>query len=227
MVVMIEMVVQGLSNHPKLHCPIVWLRGLSGKVMLPLSVGDTAAVEIYRELTYRRPARPLTHDLVLTVLGHFHARVAEVNLVEVRDGTLYAELILSVGDERFRLDSQANDAIVLALKCGAPIYLSEALLPSGNSGTRQTPGGLLLLESLGREQQAVEPEESIAQAADDLLSEMHVKQSREMHRPMEDPRRRLASLKRRLKLAVGLERYEEAAAIQKAIDRVTEEQQPP
>ena len=139
---MIEMMVQGLSTEPRTNATIRWLRERRGDIVLPLLIEDTEALSIYTTLAHCPRVRPLAHDLIKSILEHFHASVAEADLTELRDGLLHAEIVLESAQGSYHLPAQPYDAIALALRSGAPIYLSETVLSQGKTGPVQTSGGL-------------------------------------------------------------------------------------
>ena len=222
---MIEVKVHALSTNPITQQPIVWLQSLDHNTVLPIGVGGTEAASIYTELANDPPRRPLTHDLIGAVLEHFDAEVEQMQIVELKDGIFYAQLVFVSRTERWQVDARPSDGIALALKYGAPIYLSEAVMSQGGFTIKQGgAGGQLLVEPLNPSQEATGPEESVETAIDDLLKDTAEEEPDASLDGVEDPGERLRILKRRLEEAVKLERYEEAQRIQKEIVRITGEQ---
>ena len=124
----IQMTVRALTNDPRTDQLIVWLGGVHGKVLLPLIVGGTPAVSIYLDEARLRHTRPLTHDLIASCLDQFDTRVQEVRFNDLVGEVLNAELVLHSPTEHFTLRARPSDAIALALKHDAPIYMSVAVL---------------------------------------------------------------------------------------------------
>lgn len=99
------------------------------KRRVPIIIGYPEAQAIECRLQDVRPPRPLTHDIMAAILSDFNIRLTEVFLHRRPDGAFAADLIFedSQGDVR-KIDSRSSDAVALALRCGAPIYTSSALL---------------------------------------------------------------------------------------------------
>lgn len=93
-------------------------------------IGDA----IQRAVSGERPERPLTHDLMLTILDGLGAEVERVVICDVEHGTFYARLILSMenelGHKIVEIDARPSDSIVLALASGKPIYTARKVLDS-------------------------------------------------------------------------------------------------
>jgi bifunctional DNase/RNase len=96
--------------------------------VLPIFVGAAEATAIALAATGQVPPRPLTHDLLATVLETLDAHVDAVEVTGIRDGAFLAELALSGPDGKHRIDSRPSDAIALAVRVGAPVLVSESVL---------------------------------------------------------------------------------------------------
>ncbi len=104
--------------------PIVLLREIGGIRYLPIWVGSVEATAIAFAQQGLVPVRPLTHDLMVTILGELKADISRVNLTELREGVFYSEIIFDGGPT---ISARPSDAIALALRTGAPILASEEL----------------------------------------------------------------------------------------------------
>ena len=96
--------------------------------VLPISIGAPEAIAIGLALDHEVPPRPLTHDLLATFVHDLDARVDHVEVTELRDGTFHAELTVEGPTGERRLDSRPSDAIALALRVDAPVFVSEDVL---------------------------------------------------------------------------------------------------
>ena len=105
--------------------PIVLLKESEGSRFLPIWVGAVEATAIAFAQQGVEPPRPLTHDLLKTVIAATGNTVSQVYLSGIKDGVFYAELIFASGIE---VSARPSDAIALALRTGTPIYGSDALL---------------------------------------------------------------------------------------------------
>lgn len=105
--------------------PIVLLKEIGGERYLPIWIGAVEATSIAFAQQGITPPRPLTHDLMKDVLDSLQVAVDSIHLTEMREGIFYALINLQGG---VTVSSRPSDAIALALRTGAPILASEALL---------------------------------------------------------------------------------------------------
>lgn len=120
--------VRGLMLDPRSNVPIVILRELEGSLFLPIWIGIFEANAIALRLEGVETPRPLTHDLLRSVLDHLDTRVRRVVVSELRDSTFFARIVLERGDEESELDARPSDAIALALRTGAEIFVRRDVL---------------------------------------------------------------------------------------------------
>lgn len=111
--------------------PVLLLADRRGARSLPIWIGLAEAHSIAAEMEHRRPPRPNTHDLAKRLLDDLEAALDRVVVTELRDGTYYAVLFLSTRGRRIEVDARPSDAIALALRCGAPLFVREALFAEG------------------------------------------------------------------------------------------------
>lgn len=102
------------------------LKETHGTRRLPIIIGAWEAQCIALEIEGIRPPRPMTHDLIKTIIETLGSALVEVYISELRDGTFFAKLILEGYDAE--IDSRPSDAIALAVRYGAPIYIEESIL---------------------------------------------------------------------------------------------------
>jgi len=95
---------------------------------LPISIGPFEAQAIQLILEGTRPDRPLTHDLFRNVLDRMEGSLDRVAIDDFWNGVYYAKLYIRHGEEEFEIDSRPSDAIALAMRFDAPIYVSDAIL---------------------------------------------------------------------------------------------------
>ncbi len=104
--------------------PIVLLREASGSRFLPIWVGAVEATAIASALEGVEPPRPLTHDLLKSVLDGLSVTMSRVVVTELRDSVFYADLVLAVDGREVHVSSRPSDAIALAVRTSAPIFAS-------------------------------------------------------------------------------------------------------
>lgn len=112
--------------------PVVLLADRGGDRSLPIWIGVAEAHSIAAEMEHRRPPRPNTHDLAKRLIDDLEGALERVVVTELREGTYYAVIVLSTRGRRIEVDARPSDAIALALRCGAPLYVREALFDTGD-----------------------------------------------------------------------------------------------
>ena len=124
----LEMKVKGLALEPLSNMPMIILHDEEDKRSLPICVGLFEADAIARELEKISPPRPMTHDLIKKILESLDAQVERIVVSDVRDNTFYAVIHLRLGHVDITVDSRPSDAIALALRVGAPIFVEEEVV---------------------------------------------------------------------------------------------------
>jgi len=119
------MEVVGVRVEMPTNQPIVLLKEMHGERYLPIWIGMTEATAIAMAQADEPPPRPLTHDLFKDVLDALGAQLSTVNIVSLRDGIFFADLVFSNGVE---VSARPSDSIALALRTGAQIYASEEVV---------------------------------------------------------------------------------------------------
>jgi len=117
---------------------LVLLKAPGGE-LLPIVIDALQAVSIAAGRQAERPERPLTHDLLLSMLGMLDAEVTKVEVTDLVDGTFYAMVVLERQGVRFDVDARPSDALALAVRAKCPIYVAEHVLEA--SGLSDDVGG--------------------------------------------------------------------------------------
>jgi len=107
---------------------VVLLKGVKDERSLPIFIGAVEAQAIALWLNKVHVPRPLTHDLLKNVLDYLECRLVRVEVSDLKDGTFYAKLILDTGGTERAMDSRPSDAINLALRLEAPVYVDEGVM---------------------------------------------------------------------------------------------------
>ena len=131
----VEMKIRGLMMDPVTNMPIVILKDLSGNSVLPIWVGVYEANAIALEIEKVATPRPMTHDLIKSLLLGLNTAVNKVVVSELKDETFYAVIWLDRGGELISVDSRPSDALALALRLDCPIYVEEAVLKSSKQAS--------------------------------------------------------------------------------------------
>jgi bifunctional DNase/RNase len=129
----VEMKVRGLALDPMSNMPMIILRDEEDKRSLPIWVGIFEANAIALELEKIPTARPMTHDLIKNILEAVEARVLKVVVTDLKENTFFAVLHLQLGETEYTVDSRPSDAIALALRVAAPIYVDEEVVRKAKS----------------------------------------------------------------------------------------------
>ncbi len=130
---MLEMKVKGLALDPSTNMPIVILKDLEEERALPIWVGIFEANAIALEMESVPTPRPMTHDLIKNILDETEATVLRIVVNDLKDNTFYAEIYLSLNGNEVAIDSRPSDAIALALRVDAPIYVAKKVLEEARS----------------------------------------------------------------------------------------------
>ena len=125
---MIEMVIDSIRVSPMNYQRVVLLKEKTAERYLPIWIGPTEADAIAVKLQGAAVQRPLSHDLLHSVIGALGATLRSIVINELRSDTFYAKIILNVDGEQIEIDSRPSDALALAVRAEVPIYVEEAVL---------------------------------------------------------------------------------------------------
>lgn len=120
--------VSSLGLDKSSRTPVVILKEAGGERILPIWIGPGEASAIAMVLAGIEFPRPMTHDLLHTVIGELGGEVVRVQIHQVVDNTYYATLVLRRGSQVESIDSRPSDSVALALRAGAPIFVADSLL---------------------------------------------------------------------------------------------------
>ena len=125
---MIEMIVAGIAMDAGTRNPIVLLRDASERRQLPIFISPEQAKAISAGLEGEKMARPMTHDLMANLLGAWDIKLQRVVIHALKDNTFYAVMTVGKGDKKKEMDARPSDAISLALRLNAPIWVMEEVV---------------------------------------------------------------------------------------------------
>src|ERR1700687_1764942 len=142
----VQMKIRGLMMDPVTNMPIVILKDQGSDTVLPIWVGVYEANAIALEMEKVATPRPMTHDLLKNLLTELDARVERIVINERRETTFFARIHLVRGDATLSVDSRPSDAIALALRSNAEIFVEELVLEKSRNlrseGSEQDPDRL-------------------------------------------------------------------------------------
>ena len=129
----IEMTIKGLMVDPITNMPIIILRDKEGQKVLPIWVGIFEANAIALQIENISTPRPMTHDLLRNVITDLHATVQKVVVCDLQENTFYALIYLAVNGETVAIDARPSDALALALRTRAPIFVEDAVIDNAKT----------------------------------------------------------------------------------------------
>jgi bifunctional DNase/RNase len=122
------MTISSIGMDQVTNSPIVILKEIVGKQTLPIWIGLVEATAIASEIEGVRYPRPMTHDLLKDIMDKADIKVSKIEICDLRDNTYYALIHLTNRGEALSIDSRPSDAIALALRTRAPIFVSDEVL---------------------------------------------------------------------------------------------------
>jgi bifunctional DNase/RNase len=129
--VTVKRVVMGYVSGGSITSVIVLANKENKRQVLPILVGISEGTSIDRALNKVVSERPGTHDLFASVLGQFHTKLVKVVVTDLREDTYIATMTMQSYDEMREIDARPSDAIALALRCAAPVFVSERVIRKG------------------------------------------------------------------------------------------------
>ena len=137
---LVEMFIKGLMIDPVTNMPIVILRDELGERTLPIWVGPVEANAIAMQVENVESPRPMTHDLLRSVMTDLGATLTRVVISDLRDGTYFAYLQLKRDDDVLFVDARPSDALALSLRTRAPVFVEARVMDqTGSIETRTGP----------------------------------------------------------------------------------------
>ncbi|MFT5142703.1 MAG: bifunctional DNase/RNase [Rhodothermales bacterium] len=196
----IQVDIIGLSTSPSSGGAYALVLGeVEGNRRLPIIIGAFEAQAIALELEKIQPPRPMTHDLLRDLFDAVHGDVVDIVIDELREGTFFAKIRYTVGGEEGQLDCRPSDAVALAVRVDAPIYvapsvLDEAGIPTEDEDMEDSPAA----EAAAPPPQVVEQETKEPEA----------------------PNSKLDAVSSELEKAIAAEDYEKAAKLRDELNRI-------
>ena len=129
----VEMTIKGLMVDPVTNMPIIILRDQEGQRVLPIWVGVFEANAIALQIENIATPRPMTHDLLRNVIADLKAQVRKIVVSDLKENTFYALIYMTVNGDTIAVDARPSDAIALALRVRAPIFVEDAVIDSAKS----------------------------------------------------------------------------------------------
>lgn len=126
--VLVQMKIRGLMYDPFSNAFIAILRDEQQSEVLPIWIGKPEASAISFALEGVFTPRPMTHDLIKNIMDSAKAKVISIVITDLKDNTYFSKVHVSYGDSEYTIDARPSDAIALALRAEAPIFVTEAVM---------------------------------------------------------------------------------------------------
>ena len=124
---MVKVELEGIAVSGDENQFLALLRAPSGE-LVPIRIDSMQAISIAAGRSSERPERPLTHDLMASILELLDATLERVDVTDLKDGVFYAMLVLERSGVRFEVDARPSDAMALAVRTNAPVYVAERVV---------------------------------------------------------------------------------------------------
>lgn len=142
-----EMKVAGITVDPFTNTPIVILKDLEEKDVLPIWIGLLEASSIATAIENITTPRPMTHDLLKNILDELGVKIIKIEVNDLKDNTYFALLHLEVNKKRLVIDSRPSDAIAIALRTGASIFVDESVIKRAAKIDLSQKGGKVVTDT--------------------------------------------------------------------------------
>jgi uncharacterized protein len=134
-----QMKVTGLVMDPHSNTPILVLKDVDDDTTLPIWIGLLEATAIATELENIQFPRPMTHDLIRTFFDHLNVKVERIEVCDLKNNTYYALIHIRSGENLSSIDSRPSDAIAIALRTNAPIFVSDEVITKYQKSDQEKP----------------------------------------------------------------------------------------
>jgi bifunctional DNase/RNase len=130
---LIQMKVEGMLFDPRSNMYILLLKEIKGNGTLPIWIGKPEADSIALALGKVETPRPLTHDLIKNIADSLKLKITKIIVTDIQENTYYAHICLNDGKKETVVDSRPSDAVAVALRVSAPIFVEESILGQKSS----------------------------------------------------------------------------------------------
>jgi uncharacterized protein len=142
----LEMKVAGIALDPTNNAPIVVLRDLEGKYVLPIWIGIMEASAIAASLEGVSYSRPMTHDLFKSMVDTLGVKVEKIEVVDIRENVFYAMITVEYNGKNLAIDARPSDAIAIALRMNCSIFVADHVVREAiRVDTSKEPAGKVMV----------------------------------------------------------------------------------
>ena len=129
-----EVNIASMAIDPTSNTPIIILKSVKGDQAVPIWIGLLEATSIASALRDIKFDRPMTHDLFKNFIDNLEMEVSKVEVCDLKDNTFYARIYFESKDKSFDMDARPSDAIAIALRFSAPIYVDDKVIAKSKHG---------------------------------------------------------------------------------------------
>lgn len=218
---LVEMTVVKVSPYLREDRPLVWLSEKESELprLLPIPIGAFEAAAIRMRLENDGPIRPISYDLLSSMVDYLAISVRQVVIHNVRRSTYYARVVIEKDHIIKDLDARPSDAIALALRTSSPIYVSHKLLDEVGLDPLETDlGAEHTLNRFYEFEAQISKSLNIEADTVDIRPSKRNAEEAETQQPLKEEKDELSLLQHQLQQAVICEEYEEAARLRDAIE---------
>ena len=226
---LVEMEVVKVSPYLREDRPLLWLseRKSVHPRLLPIAIGEFEAAAIQMQLDQVEPERPISYDLITSIVDNLDVTVQQIVIHSVRDQIYYAQVAIERGELLENIDSRPSDAVALALRTGSPIFVSLDLLETAGWKASDADVEVAISQFAAHDEQLLAPTSAAeAQATYTLVSRKSAAEDHSAAARREEATEAagngeedvLGELHARLEQAIVREEYEEAARIRDEIE---------
>ena len=225
---LVEMEVVKVSPYLREDRPLLWLseRKSVHPRLLPIAIGEFEAAAIQMQLDQVEPERPISYDLITSIVDNLDVTVQQIVVHSVRDQIYYAQVAIERGELLENIDSRPSDAVALALRTGSPIFVSLDLLETAGWKASDADVEVAISQFAAHDEQLLAPTSAAeAQATYTLVSRKSATEDQSAAAREETTEAAgngeedvLGELHARLEQAIVREEYEEAARIRDEIE---------
>ena len=224
----IEMTAVKVYPYRQAHRPLLWLgeKDAEHPRLLPIAIGEFEAAAIHMHLTGETPRRPISYDLFTSILNQLEVPVEFVEIHAVRNSTFFARISFHDEENNRCLDARPSDAVALALRTKAPIYVSHDLLAyagieplAGDQGFEHTMEQFYKLEPQIIKPEAIQSEPAETPQEEDQAVDVAkaADQTNQDQTATSVPNQQISQLQAQMDQAIVCEEYEEAARLRDEI----------
>jgi len=225
---LVEMDVVKVSPYLREDRPLLWLseRKSVHPRLLPIAIGEFEAAAIQMQLDQVEPERPISYDLITSIVDNLDVTVQQIVIHSVRDQIYYAQVAIERGELLENIDSRPSDAVALALRTGSPIFVSLDLLEIAGWKAEDADVEVAIAQFAAHDEQLLAPTQAVeAQATYTLVSRKSATEDQDAAAREEateaassEEGDALGELHARLEQAIVREEYEEAARLRDKIE---------